>query len=307
MRIRPCIDLHDGQVKQIIGSTLRDAPERQTIGSTLRDAPERQTIGNAPQDVSERQSIERALRDAPERPGMEENFVSSRPASWYAEIYREKGLPGGHIILLNSREKSPQGYEADRRQALGALRAYPGGMQLGGGVTPENAASFLDAGASHVIVTSYVFREGRLDEGRLRAMQEAVGRERLVLDLSCRRQEDGSYVVVTDRWQKPTELLVQRDVLEQLSVECAEFLIHAADVEGRQRGVELPLIRILGAWQQRVPVTYAGGVHSLEDLRVIRAAAGDALDVTVGSALDLFGGPLTLDSLTAACGTWQAL
>ena len=272
MRLRPCIDLHDGQVKQIVGSSIRDEQGRSA----------RYDLG-----------------------GVRENFVSFEDAAHYAAIYREKNLSGGHIILLNSKERQPELYEVDRQQALAALRAYPGGMQAGGGMTPENAADFLDAGASHVIVTSYVFRNGELDGERLARMQEAVGRERLVLDLSCRRRENGSYTVVTDRWQKETSLTVDSRTLETLSGECGEFLIHAADVEGRRAGMELPLVRILGQWlgqrqkEERTDfaVTYAGGIHSLEDVRLLRQASGGSLDFTVGSALDLFGGNLRLDAL----------
>lgn len=273
MRLRPCIDIHDGQVKQIVGSSISDEGRKARYG-----------MG-----------------------GVRENFVSFEGAEHYAAIYRRKNLPGGHIILLNSRERQPQMYEADRQQALAALRAYPGGMQAGGGVTPENASAFLDAGASHVIVTSYVFTGGMLDAERLTRMQQAVGRQKLVLDLSARRREDGSYVVVTDRWQKETELLVDESTLEQLSTECDEFLIHAADVEGRRAGVEVPLVSILGSWLKRrqdqgkpaFAVTYAGGIHSLEDVEKLGRASGGALDFTVGSALDLFGGNLSLDELTA--------
>ena len=272
MHLRPCIDLHDGQVKQIVGSSIRDEQGRSA----------RYGLG-----------------------GVKENFVSFEGAAHYAAIYREKNLPGGHIILLNSKERQPELYEVDRQQALAALRAYPGGMQAGGGMTPENASDFLDAGASHVIVTSYVFRNGELDSGRLARMQEAVGREHFVLDLSCRRRKDGSYAVVTDRWQKETSLTVDGRTLEALSAECGEFLIHAADVEGRRAGIELPLVRILGQWlAQRqkegrtdFAVTYAGGIHSLEDVRLLRQTSGGALDFTVGSALDLFGGNLHLDAL----------
>ena len=272
MHLRPCIDLHDGQVKQIVGSSIRDEQGRSA----------RYGLG-----------------------GVKENFVSFEGAAHYAAIYREKNLPGGHIILLNSKERQPELYEVDRQQALAALRAYPGGMQAGGGMTPENASDFLDAGASHVIVTSYVFRNGELDLGRLARMQEAVGREHFVLDLSCRRRKDGSYAVVTDRWQKETSLTVDSRTLGALSAECGEFLIHAADVEGRRAGIELPLVRILGQWlAQRqkegktdFAVTYAGGIHSLEDVRLLRQASGGSLDFTVGSALDLFGGNLHLDAL----------
>lgn len=273
MKIRPCIDIHNGRVKQIVGGTIRDEKER--AGGLRR-----------PNEVTE-------------------NFVSASGADYYASVYREKNLPGGHIILLNSAEKDPLYYEADRQQALAALRVYPGGMQIGGGMHPENAGAYLEAGASHVIVTSYVFRNGRLDGTRLHEMQAAVGKEHLVLDLSCRKNEHGDYVVVTDRWQKPTELVIGPEVLEDLSEECDEFLIHAADVEGRRAGIEEPLARILGDWLTKrtrdgrpaFPVTYAGGIRSLSDIDLLKELSGGQLDATVGSALDLFGGTLELDAL----------
>lgn len=259
MRIRPCIDIHDGRVKQIVGGTLRDD-------------------------------------------GARTNFVSERGAAYYAGIYRGKNLSGGHVILLNPAADAAR-YEADRLEALAALHAYPFGLQIGGGITAENAESFLAEGASHVIVTSYVFRDGRLETERLRRMVCAVGRKRLVLDLSCRRQENGTYVVVTDRWQKRTSLVIRKEVLDFLADYCDEFLIHAADAEGRRSGIQEELVELLGEWQRetRFPITYAGGVHAYEDLAVIRKLSGGFMDVTVGSALDLFGGDLSLDELVHAC------
>lgn len=264
MRIRPCIDIHNGRVKQIVGSTLKDQGDR-SMGTAV------------------------------------ENFVADRDASYYASVYRDMDLRGGHIILLNSvREEA---YKKDMEQAMGALAAFPGGMQIGGGITPETAGTFLDAGASHVIVTSYVFSDGKLSERALSEMIRAAGRERIVLDLSCRKRIDGKYVVVTDRWQKFTDLEIKKDVLDRLSGCCDEFLIHAADVEGKRGGIEEDLVRLLGEWQARTdfPVTYAGGVHSVEDLRLSARLTGGRLDLTVGSALDLFGGNLRLDDLVAAC------
>ena len=251
MKLRPCIDLHDGKVKQVVGSTVSSA--------------------------------------------VVENYVAEHGAAHFARIYRSRGLAGGHVILLNS--VSEEAYEADVRQALDALRAYPGGMQAGGGITPRSASRFLDAGASHVIVTSYVFREGRLDGERLSEMVREVGKDRLVLDLSCRRLPDGGYAVVTDRWQKFTELRISHETLDRLSSYCDEFLIHAADVEGKRSGVEKELVKLLGTWGREFPVTYAGGVHSAEDLELLAELSGGRLDVTVGSALDLFGGNLSLDTL----------
>lgn len=260
MRLRPCIDIHDGKVKQIVGSSLQDS-------------------GAAPS----------------------QNFVSVHDAGYFASIYRKNALPGGHVILLN--KSGTKEYEADEKEAALALSAFPGGMQIGGGITPQNAGKWLELGASHVIVTSYVFREGRIDMDRLAALLSVTGAKHLVLDLSCRRTRDGKYAVVTDRWQKMTDVFVTEKVLEQLSSCCDEFLIHAADVEGKRGGVEADLVRILGRFAEKTgkPVTYAGGVHALSDLELLKEASGGALDVTVGSALDLFGGDLSLEELTRAC------
>lgn len=275
MRIRPCIDIHNGKVKQIVGGSLRDESGKESV---LKESV-----------LKERLFGENPLR---------ENFVSQKDADVYAAIYRRAMLPGGHIILLNS-VKEKEAYEADLRQAFLALKEYPDGMQAGGGITPETADRFLEAGASHVIVTSYVFRDGELDRDHLDEMVRAVGKKHLVLDLSCRKQENGSYVVVTDRWQKLTRLVISEGTLDFLAGFCDEFLIHAADVEGKRAGVEEDLAELLGGWQKksRFPVTYAGGVHALEDLSKIAASSGGRMDVTVGSALDLFAGNLKLQEL----------
>lgn len=275
MRIRPCIDIHNGKVKQIVGGSLRDESGKESV---LKEGV-----------LKERLFGENPLR---------ENFVSQKDADVYAAIYRRAMLPGGHIILLNS-VKEKEAYEADLRQTFLALKEYPDGMQAGGGITPETADRFLEAGASHVIVTSYVFRDGELDRDHLDEMVRAVGKKHLVLDLSCRKQENGSYVVVTDRWQKLTRLVISEETLDFLAEFCDEFLIHAADVEGKRAGVEEDLAELLGGWQKksRFPVTYAGGVHALEDLSKIAASSGGRMDVTVGSALDLFGGNLKLQEL----------
>ncbi len=238
MRFRPCIDLHDGRVKQIVGATLSDSGE-----------------------------------------GLRENFVSDRPPSWFARLYREDGLTGGHVIMLGP------GNEA---AAAEALAAWPGGMQVGGGITADNACEWLDRGAAAVIVTSYVFRDGMIDYSRLGRLVAAVGRGRLVLDLSCRlRGED--YYIVTDRWQKFTGVRVSPETLEELSRHCAEFLIHAADVEGRCAGVAEDLVALLGK-HSPIPTTYAGGIGSMADIDLIESAGFGRLDFTVGSALDIFGG-----------------
>ena len=212
------------------------------------------------------------------------NFESEKPSSYYAELYAKGNLPGGHVIMLGADD-------ASREAALSALRAYPGGLHLGGGVTDKNAAEYLDAGASHVIVTSFVFQNGKLQEDRLAALVAAVGKERLVLDLSCRRKDDGKYYVVTDRWQVWSELALTEQSLAELAQSCDEFLVHGVDVEGMQLGIDDDLVALLGKWSP-VPVTYAGGARTLEDLERVAVAGGGKVDITIGSALDIFGGKL---------------
>ncbi len=235
---RPCIDLHQGKVKQIVGGTLGAGPGQ-----------------------------------------LRTNFVSDRPAAWYARLYQKDGLAGGHVILLGA------GNEAAARSALGA---YPGGLQVGGGVNLENARAWLEAGASHVIVTSWVFREGRVDWERLRQLAAAIGKERLVLDLSCRRH-GSEYRVVTDRWQRFTEVAIGAGTLSRLAAWCAEFLVHAVDVEGLCRGIDSELVARLGQWSP-IPATYAGGASSLADLEAVTRLGQGRVDLTIGSALDIFGG-----------------
>jgi len=235
---RPCIDLHEGQVKQIVGGTLSDSSA-----------------------------------------GLRTNFVSEKSAAWFADLYRRDGLKGGHVILLGP------GNEAAAREALAA---YPGGLHLGGGVNLDNARAWLDAGASHVIVTSWVFRDGRVDWDRLRQLVAAIGQERLVLDLSC-RQRGGEYFVVTDRWQKFTDEKLSGELLAKLAGSCDEFLIHAADVEGLCRGIDHDLVRQLADWTP-IPCTYAGGARSLADLEEVTRVGRGRIDLTIGSALDIFGG-----------------
>ena len=262
MQFRPCIDIHNGAVKQIVGSSLKD-----------------------------------------EGDAAKENFVAEQDASFYAEFYKKRGISGGHVILLN--HAGSEYYEATRSQALAALAAYPGGLQAGGGITPENGADYLQAGASHVIVSSYIFSGDRLQLDRLKALKQAVGKEHLTLDVSCRRYEDG-YFVSTDRWQHKTDFKVNEENLDLLSGYCDEFLIHAVDVEGRGEGIEKELAALLGSWLKThrdfyEKVTYAGGVKNLTDLKLLDQAAGGGLNVTVGSALDLFGGSLSFDEVTKYC------
>lgn len=254
MEFRPCIDIHNGKVKQIVGGSLRDAGNR-----------------------------------------AKENFVSEQDSGFFAHLYKEAGIRGGHIILLNA--KDSEFYEATKEQAMLALREYPGGLQVGGGITAENANEFLRAGASHVIVTSYVFRDGKIHYDNLNRLCEAVGKERLVLDLSCRRSGE-DYYIVTERWQKFTDERITTALLDELCGYCDEFLVHAVDVEGKSAGLEEPLVKLLGDWG-RIPITYAGGVGSFRDLERLKVLGKNRLHVTIGSALDLFGGPLSYEQVIA--------
>jgi phosphoribosylformimino-5-aminoimidazole carboxamide ribotide isomerase len=257
MRFRPCIDLHQGIVKQIVGATLSE---------------------NCPA-------------------GLKTNFQAVKPADWFARRYRRDHLTGGHIIQLGP---------GNRAAARAALAAWPGGMQLGGAVTIDNACDWIDAGASAVIVTSWVFHDGRLDTDRLKQLSRKIGSHRLVLDLSCRRQED-RYFIVTDRWQKFTSERITCDLLDRLSRFCFEFLIHGVDVEGRCQGIETPLVQLLGTWSG-IPMTYAGGIRSMQDIESIDAIGQGRIDFTVGSALDIFGGKdLVYQELAARFGSGEKM
>ena len=220
------------------------------------------------------------------------NFETDRSPAEYAAMYKADHLTGGHVIALGP---------GNKEAALAALRAYPGGLQFGGGITPENAREYLDAGASHVIVTSYVFREGRLDMEKLGELVAAVGRDRLVLDLSCRHRDD-AFWVVTDRWQNFTTLRVDAATLAGLADYCAEFLVHGVDVEGRRLGIESALVELLGK-HSPLPATYAGGAQSLADLVHVESAGCGRVDLTIGSALDIFGGSVPYRDVVA----WQRL
>ena len=239
MRFRPCIDLHAGQVKQIIGSTLADDPDTDP------------TV----------------------------NFATTRTAADYAAMYGRDKLAGGHVIMLGP---------GNETAAAAALAAYPGGLQIGGGITGANATAWLRRGAAHVIVTSFLFTDGCFRPARLEELVRAVGRDRLVLDLSCRAR-DGAYWVVTDRWQTWSDLELTEANLRDLAGHCAEFLVHGVDVEGRQLGLERPLVEQLGRWSP-VPTVYAGGICTPADIRCLSESGGGRLDYTVGSALDIFGG-----------------
>lgn len=256
MRLRPCIDIHNGRVKQIVGGSLRD-------GSGSSNA--------------------------------EENFVAVKDADYYGGLYKKLGLCGGHIVILN--KPGTDEYQQSKRQAGLALEAFPGGLQIGGGVSDDNAEEWIRAGASHCIFTSFLFENGTLNQYRLDSVIERIGSEKIVIDLSCRYKND-CYYVVTDRWQTFTELEVNEKTLDSLRSSCDEFLIHGVDVEGKQQGVDRHLLEILGRCDG-VKITYAGGIRSLEDIELIREAGQEKIDYTVGSALDIFGGSLSLTELAS--------
>ncbi|MCR5667129.1 MAG: phosphoribosylformimino-5-aminoimidazole carboxamide ribotide isomerase [Eubacterium sp.] len=260
MQFRPCIDIHAGKVKQIVGSSITDASSQ-----------------------------------------VKENFVSEKGAADFALLYKKKHITGGHIILLD--KKGTPEYEATKQQAVSALKAYPGGMQVGGGITPDCAGEFIAAGASHVIVTSYVFSDGKINYDRLQELTKAVGKEHLVLDVSARKKGD-DYYVVTDRWQKFTNEIICERFLDELSSYADEFLIHAVDVEGKNSGIEHELAQMLGAWG-KIPLTYAGGISSMEDIDTIYRLGHGRINVTIGSAMDTFGGHLQLEEVLEKINSYQ--
>lgn len=252
MQFRPCIDIHNGAVKQIVGGSLKD-------------------VGNQ----------------------AKENFVSKYNAAFYAKLYQKYQLKGGHIILLNNKES--EYFKATKAQAMEALKAYPDGLMIGGGIDADNAMEYLEAGASHVIVTSYVFKNGDVNINNLKKLVNAVGKEHVVLDLSCRKIE-GEYRIMTDRWQKASNVILNHETLNYFKDYCDEFLIHAVDVEGKNGGIEEDLVVMLGGWA-KIPMTYAGGVHNFYDLELLRGLGRGKIDVTIGSALDLFGGSMEFEKV----------
>ena len=252
MRFRPCIDIHNGQVKQIVGGSLADRGDF-----------------------------------------AKENFAASHGAEYYADLYRRDGLTGGHVILLNP---ASSGYfDKTKEQALRALHAYPKGLQAGGGITAENAQEYLDAGASHVIVTSYVFAGGQIRWENMEALKKSVGKKHIVIDLSCRKKGE-DYYIVTDRWQNFTNVKLSVQVLEEIADYCDEFLVHGVDVEGKSSGIDEALAKLLGSFEG-CPVTYAGGIGTYEDIENRRKVTGGKIDFTIGSALDLFGGKLAYEKV----------
>lgn len=244
MKFRPCIDLHDGKVKQIVGETLNTE--------------------------------------------IIENFVSKQDSAYYAELFKKDALTGGHVIMLGG------GNEA---AAASALSHYPGGLQIGGGITADNAAFYLEKGASHIIVTSYIFKDGLLNEDHLAKIVAEVGKDRLVIDLSC-KEKDGKWFVVTNQWKQFSDFEVNKENIEFLEQYCSEFLVHAVDVEGKQRGIQQSLVSALADWV-KIPTTYAGGARSIADMDQFDELSNGKLDITIGSALDIFGGHLSYEEVVA--------
>lgn len=257
MNFRPCIDIHNGKVKQIVGGSLADKGNKAT-----------------------------------------ENFVSDNGADYYARIYKSYSLKGGHIILLN--KSGTKEYEADFNEAKKAFKEYPNSMQIGGGITDKNALGFLSAGASHVIVTSFVFSNGTLNMDNLKSLVKTVGKDRIVLDLSCRLKND-KYYIVTDRWQKFTDTELTPQTLSDLSQYCDEFLIHAVDVEGKSSGIDERILNILSQSDRNIKITYAGGIKSIDDVEKINKNGKSKIDFTVGSSLDIFGGDLSFEEVVKLC------
>lgn len=254
MKFRPCIDIHNGKVKQLVGGTLKDK-------------------GNKAQ----------------------ENFVSQKGGAYYANMYKNNNLEGGHIIILNAADS--EYFEASKKQALEALAAYPKGMQIGGGINAENAAEYIENGASHVIVTSYVFKNGEVNYENLDKLVKAVGKSKIVLDLSCRKKNN-DYYIVTDRWQTFTNIKLNEETMEHFSKYCDEFLIHGVDVEGKGSGMEEELVKLLSKWEKN-PITYAGGIASVDQIDNFKKICDAKLDFTIGSALDIFGGHLSYQEIVA--------
>lgn len=250
MKFRPCIDIHNGKVKQIVGSSLTDVSAK-------------------------------------------ENFISDKDSAYFANLYKDNKLFGGHVIILN--KAGTEDYEASKDEAIKAFKAFPNGLQVGGGINDENAAEFIEAGASHVIVTSYLFEDGKLSFMRMRSLKDAVSKEKIVFDLSCKKVGD-KYFVTTDRWQTITETEMTCDTLKQLEEYCDEYLIHAVDVEGKCNGPETDIIKELAKYDGN-KVTYAGGIRSLEDVEAINEASNGKIDFTIGSALDIFGGNLKFEDV----------
>ncbi|RVX68126.1 1-(5-phosphoribosyl)-5-[(5-phosphoribosylamino)methylideneamino] imidazole-4-carboxamide isomerase [Exophiala mesophila] len=239
-RFRPCIDLHAGQVKQIVGGTLS------TTESELKT-----------------------------------NYISKHPSEYFAKLYRDANLLGAHVIMLGP------GNDVAAREAL---RTWPGGLQIGGGITDSNAKEWIEAGAEKVIITSFLFPNGKFSLERLESVLSSLNNDtsKLVIDLSCRRKGD-TWFVAMNKWQTLTEMEITKDNIKFLEPYCSEFLIHAADNEGLQQGIDTDLVARLAEWCS-TPVTYAGGARTVADLDLVNESSHGKIDLTIGSALDVFGG-----------------
>ncbi|MBF0203953.1 MAG: phosphoribosylformimino-5-aminoimidazole carboxamide ribotide isomerase [Desulfamplus sp.] len=271
MKFRPCIDIKNGKVVQIVGGSLRDT------ANTLEGNGDASYSKDSVDRMSATPTITTDIVDTTIT-----NFESTQDASYFATLYKNDGIYGGHVISLGS---------GNHEAVLSALRTFPGGLQFGGGITPDNAAIYLDAGASHVIVTSFVFSDGQINMEKLNLLVNQIGKKRLVLDLSCRKK-DGQFWIVTDRWQNFTNVSVTQETLEKFAIYCDEFLVHGVDVEGKMGGVQSDLVELLGKLSP-IPVTYAGGVKSFSDLDHVKTIGSDRVDLTIGSALDIFGGTIS--------------
>lgn len=245
VKFRPCIDLHNGKVKQIVGETLS------TEGKEII-----------------------------------ENFVSSYDSTYYAAMFKRDHLLGGHVIMLG---------DGNKDEAVNALREYPSGLQIGGGIHAENASYYLEQGASHVVVTSYIFRDGQLNMDNLKQIVAEVGKNNLVIDLSC-KEKDGKWFVATNQWKQLSNFELNKENIRFLEQFCDEFLIHAVDVEGKQSGIQQSLVSTLADWVV-IPTTYAGGARSFADIELFKELSSGKLDITIGSALDIFGGKLSYDEV----------
>lgn len=249
-----CIDIHAGKVKQIVGGTL------------VKD------------DTNEADSQSVAT-----------NFVSEKPSSFYAQLYKDNDVKGCHVIKLGSLEEN-------NIAAKEALQAWPGHLQVGGGINDTNAKEWIDNGASKVIVTSWLFPNGEFDLERLKKISSIVGKEHLVFDLSCRRQintdnNELSWVVAMNKWQTLTKTILSKEYFDLVSEYCSEFLVHAADVEGLCNGIDEELVKKLAEWSD-LPIVYAGGAKDVSDLALVDKLSNGKVDLTYGSALDIFGGRL---------------
>lgn len=178
-RFRPCIDLHNGSVKQIVGGTLTERSDE-----------------------------------------LQTNFISQHPATYFAQLYKDKDLTGGHVIMLGPGNESA---------AKEALLTWPKGLQVGGGIKADNAKHWIECGADKVfptlcfyfnsnahlfkvIITSFLFPNGTFSMQNLESISDALGcdaREQLVIDLSCRKRNN-SWFVAMNKWQTLTNFEINK-------------------------------------------------------------------------------------------------